>query len=369
MSGVWQGWLTAPGATPRQVLVRPTDNGLALTDGQDGEAFWPYAELVQMGGSHAGEPLRFERDGYQLQVADPLLLKAIHQQSRQRLRYLRHPGRGMRLLAMLLLLILAGFVLLLLAAYFWALPALSGRLAQQVPPAWEARLGRQVVGSMAAKAPACQDARVNRVVDGIVQRLASTVPHNPYTFRVLVLRDPQVNALAAPGGYMVVYSGLLEKTRRPEELAGVLAHEMQHVLQQHSTKAILRQVSGSVLLSAVLGDLGGAQQQALEIAAQLGDLRYSRQSESAADLGGLRMLAAAGIDPRGMPDFFGVLEQSEHKQGGRVPAFLSSHPETRERIRTLEASLDGSGKAFVPIQSNPPWATLRSLCGLDRTRE
>lgn len=369
MSGVWQGWLTREGTALEQVTVRPADKGLELTDGQGSTELWPYTELLQSGGRHAGEPLRFARGGSQLQVADALLLKAIHRQSRQRLRHLHHPGRGMRWLVLLLALILGGFVLLLLAAYFWALPALSERLAQQVPPAWEARLGRQVVGSMAAKAAACQDARVNRAVDGLVQRLASTVPNNPYTFRVLVLRDPQVNALAAPGGYMVVYSGLLEKTRRPEELAGVLAHEMQHVLQQHSTKAILRQVSGTVLLSAVLGDLGGAQQQALEIATQLGDLRYSRQSETAADLGGLRMLQAASIDPRGLPDFFGVLEQSEHKQSGRVPAFLSSHPETLERIRALEASLEGSAKGFTPLQSSPSWTTLRGLCSLDRPPE
>ena len=77
------------------------------------------------------------------------------------------------------------------------------------------------------------------VIDELVLTLTKALPSNPYAFRVSVVDSPVVNAFAAPGGYIVIYKGLLKYTKSPEELAGVLAHEIEHVIHRHVTRMLL----------------------------------------------------------------------------------------------------------------------------------
>src|SRR5207302_1800985 len=105
--------------------------------------------------------------------------------------------------------------------------------------------------------------------------------------------DGTVNAFAVPGGQVVLLRGLVERTRTPEELAGVLAHELQHVIQRHATRLLLQHASTGLVLVAVSGDITGAMAYGIESARMLGTLRYSRHLESEADVEGLRMLLAA----------------------------------------------------------------------------
>ncbi len=144
------------------------------------------------------------------------------------------------------------------------------------------------------------------------RRWCKTLPEPRYPFRVIVANNPTVNALATPGGSIVVFRGLLERTENAEELAGVLAHEIQHVMHRHSTKAILRQASAGVLMAALVGDVSAVVAFGLQSARTLGDLRYSRQAELEADRDGARMLHAAAVDPAGMVSFF----QAMQKRGG-----------------------------------------------------
>src|SRR5207244_2410003 len=117
--------------------------------------------------------------------------------------------------------------------------------------------------------------------------------------------------VAAAGGQVIRVRGLLERTRTPEELAGVLAHEIQHVLRRHATRMLLQHTSAGLMLAAVSGDISGAMAYGLESARVLGALRYSRQYEAEADVEGLRMLLAAGVDPEGMIAFFETLRAEE----------------------------------------------------------
>src|SRR5690606_1638034 len=114
--------------------------------------------------------------------------------------------------------------------------------------------------------------------------------------------DSLVNAFAAPGGYIVVFQGLLEASESAEEVAGILAHEIQHVVQRHGTKAILE----ALPLQLAAAALGGDQAAALFVgaASTLGVLSYRRRDETAADREGFRMLRAARIAPDGMMRFF-----------------------------------------------------------------
>src|SRR5207248_840587 len=94
-------------------------------------------------------------------------------------------------------------------------------------------------------------------IDGIVAALPAKARPQPYTFRVAVVNSSIVNAVAAPGGHVILFRGLLERTDSAEELAGVLAHEVEHVLHRHVTRAIFQQASTGVLMAALVGDVSG----------------------------------------------------------------------------------------------------------------
>src|SRR5262249_24358938 len=98
------------------------------------------------------------------------------------------------------------------AAYFWGIPALAALVAPRVPIAWEERLGHVVFAQLAPPDAVCEDPVRRRALDAIVGRLAATVPQSPYAFHVAVADRPEVNALAAPGGSIVLMRGLVELT-------------------------------------------------------------------------------------------------------------------------------------------------------------
>ncbi|MBI5627862.1 MAG: M48 family metallopeptidase, partial [Candidatus Rokubacteria bacterium] len=175
--------------------------------------------------------------------------------------------------------------------------------------------------------------------------------------------DPTVNALAAPGGFIVVFRGLLERTRTPEELAGVLAHEIEHVLQRHATKALVQHVSTGLLFTALTGDVSGVMAYGFESARVLGTLRYSRAAEEEADTEGMRLLLAAHIDPAGMIAFFEGMEKRRGEAPGLL-TYLSTHPAPEERV----ARLTRLARAPVPAPSRKlldgyDWADIRRICG------
>ncbi|MCP5114465.1 MAG: M48 family metallopeptidase, partial [bacterium] len=191
-------------------------------------------------------------------------------------------------------------------------------------------------------------------------RLEEAAPENPYQFRVTLARDGMVNAFAAPGGYVVVFSGLLEKSETPEELAGVLAHEMQHVIQQHSTRAIIGQMGGRAVLSMFTGDAGSGSMM-MESAAMLVDLHYARAAEEAADTAGLETLHQAKIDPKAMADFFRIIQEEELNLPDSVQ-YLSTHPDTAARIERLQELAGEEPVDAEPLLAGVDWKVLRKAC-------
>jgi predicted Zn-dependent protease len=254
----------------------------------------------------------------------------------------------------------AGAVAVLCGLYFWGIPALASFLAPRIPVAWEEQLGQSVVRQLAPSERQCTDPVRVRKVEEILAALASSVPQAPYSFRVIVVNDPSVNALAIPGGTIVVFQGLLEKTRTPEELAGVLAHEMQHILRRHGTRALLQQVSTRVLLAAAVGDAKGLSY-GMEGAQVLGMLRYSRQYEEEADAEGIRMLIASRIDPRGFITFFETIKKDGEKSF-KIPAYLSTHPDMEGRIQRLRTLASGAPVPRTRLLPGYEWQDMRDFC-------
>jgi predicted Zn-dependent protease len=160
---------------------------------------------------------------------------------------------------------------------------------------------------------------------------------------------------------VVILHGLLERTDTPEELAGVMAHELQHILRRHTTRAVIQDVGTGLLLMALTGDMTGPLAYGLETARALGDLRYSRRAEEEADREGMKMLLAARVDPAGMIAFF---EKMQKKEGAQSPAltYLSSHPMTAERIARLRSLAAAGTGPREPVLPNEDWPALTKRC-------
>lgn len=180
------------------------------------------------------------------------------------------------------------------------------------------------------------------------QRLVSALPSHErreFRWRFKIVLDDSMNAFALPGGMIVVHSGLLKAVRGPDELAGVVAHEIGHVVSRHGQKRLVEGQLISTLFKVLLPDGDGRYETIgerlaetiAEGALQLGRLRFSRENELEADARGFDLLVEAGLPVKGMIRFFEhlVLEEGTGRRASGVEQWLSTHPATEERIKVL----------------------------------
>lgn len=225
----------------------------------------------------------------------------------------------------------------------------------RIPIEWEKRLGESAYHDFLARQEVMKEGFAVAAVTEMTHRLTAAIPENPYTFEVTVVKSDVVNAFALPGGYIVVFTGLMKKAESPEEVSGVLAHELNHVLQRHGLERIVKQLGFVAVVSIVLGGnqqgLGGVMKQ---LGVELMTLKFGRAQETEADLTGLQLLHRARIDPSGMIAFFQRLAE---KDEGRVE-WLSTHPMSAARAQRLKTEL-----ASLPRREAIPfsfeWETIR----------
>jgi predicted Zn-dependent protease len=363
MRSDWAGsYLDGRTAARQPATVRLLREGLEITTAAAGIRLWSYRELRQTQGFYAGEEVRLERGGElpeTLLIADPAFLESLHEAAAHvGLRF--HDPR--RRAARVRWTIVAGVGVLAATAaiYLWGIPLAAALVTPHVPVAWEEAVGRSAVGVLAPPERRCEDPAVGAAVSAITARLAAGSP-SPYTIRIYVVNRPVVNAVAVPGGYVMIFRGLLERTRTPEELAGVMAHELQHVLLRHTTRAVVQDVGTGLLLMALTGDMTGPLAYGLETARALGELRYSRRAEDEADREGMKMLLAARVDPAGMIAFFETIRKEEGDQP-KALEYLSSHPMPAERIARLKALAASSREPTEPLLPGQDWPTLTKRC-------
>ncbi|MFQ5656283.1 MAG: M48 family metallopeptidase [Candidatus Methylomirabilales bacterium] len=360
----WQGHYL-DGRTPvrQRAAIRLMRNGLEITTEGGTRLWWPYEGIRQTQGFYVGEEVRLEVGSevpQALLVSDTAFLNALHHITPEHAARFHDPARRrwrMRLTTLAALAVVG----ITITLYLWGIPALAAVVASRVPVSWEERLGHAVIEHLAPPSTRCTDPSRTWVIDEIVSTLTDTLRDSPYTFRVFVVNNPTVNAFAAPGGYIVLFSGLVEHTRNAEELAGVIAHELQHIVKRHSTRMLLQNASTGLLLAAVTGSGSDAMAFGLEGARILGLLQYSRLHEEEADREGIRMLLAARVDPAGMITFFELLQ----KEAGRAPEFLkylSTHPSIGDRITRLELLVKEADGQPVNLLPNHDWRKVRSIC-------
>ena len=365
MQTEWKGdYLDGQTAIRRAAAVRLLRSGLQIAIETGHTAWWPYGEVRQTHGFYQGQEVRLER-GEQLPevllIRDAAFLRALHRVAPETVGRFHDPSRRRMRITLTALAALA-IVGITTALYLWGIPGMASVVAPHVPPSWEERLGRSVSEHLAPEARRCIEMTRAQAIQEIAAALLSTVRDSPYTFRVVVVNNPSVNALAAPGGFVIVFRGLLERTQTAEELAGVLAHEFQHILFRHTTRALLRHASTGLLLAAVTGDMTGPMAYGLESARILGELRYSRRDEDEADRAGFRMLVDAGVDTAGMIAFFETLA-TERPKTLTLPPYLSTHPTTEGRIEQLRSLDSRTRPVTTRLLPGADWRDVRRICG------
>ena len=196
---------------------------------------------------------------------------------------------------------------------------------------------------MRAEHPPLQNPFLQRYVQTIGTRLADTpeARESGFPFTFTLIEEPSVNAFALPGGPMFIHSGLLQSVDNEAQLAGVMAHEMSHVILRHGTQQASRANMISLpaaLAGAILGGNGSMLGQLASAGLGLGTnsilMKYSREAESEADALGTHLMAAAGWNPAELGRFFIKLQQSG---GARGPQFLSDHPNPGNREVAIAA--------------------------------
>jgi beta-barrel assembly-enhancing protease len=258
-------------------------------------------------------------------------------------------------------------VLLTIAAYGAAagevdLPDIGSPADATLSKNMEAQIGRSIMREIRASGLLVEDPQITEYINDIGHRVSAQANKGDYNFTFFVIKDPNINAFALPGGYIGVHTGLLEATRREDELAGVLAHEIAHVTQRHIARAVHDNSRQSILTTAIMlgavlaGAAGGANPQAVQGALAVAQgtaaqqqINFTRANESEADRVGISALADAGFDPEGMASFFEVISRGG---GGapeyRVPEFLQTHPVTSARI----AEARGRARDYPPVHSS-----------------
>jgi beta-barrel assembly-enhancing protease len=216
----------------------------------------------------------------------------------------------------------------------------------------DVELGRQAANEIARQMPLLpENSLANKYVESVGRRLVAAVPaqfRQPafrYQFRVVNARD--INAFALPGGPMFVNRGMIEAAEAEGEMAGVMAHELSHVVLRHGTAQATRQQSakyqlpalGGAILGAIIGgNLGGVVAQGTQMGIGAYLLKYSREFETQADLLGAQIMARAGYDPRDLANMFRTIERESGGSGG--PEWLRSHPNPGNRYEAITREAD-----------------------------
>jgi beta-barrel assembly-enhancing protease len=259
------------------------------------------------------------------------------------------------------------------AALGWlAISFLPQELAHLLPDSWRNRVGEQIVSSLVEKAKKCETPAATGAWSAMIAKLAEGNSSLP-PISVSVYDLPIMNAFAAPGGRIVFTRQLLQEAETPDEVVGVLAHEIGHVAHLHPESQMVRLAGLQILISAVSN--GGSGEWAGNIAALAAIFRYSRDAEREADEYARSTMAAASIDPTGLKHFFErVLKQEKGISSStqtpsatepttleRIGSIFSTHPGTEERLKDIQPL--PADHVPVKVLNDEQWKALKAVCG------
>jgi Zn-dependent protease with chaperone function len=272
-------------------------------------------------------------------------------QAAEQVRQVRHRGR-------LVWSLVGGVVLATVLGLWFGSDLLVEIAVSRIPVEWEQKLGESAYRDFLSHQEVMKEGPAVAALGEMTQRMTAQILDNPYKFEVTVVKSDVINAFALPGGYVVVFTGLMKKAESGEEVAGVLSHELNHVLQRHGLERIVKNLGLMAVAAIVFGNQQGLAGMMKQLGVELFTLKFGREQETEADLTGLQLLQRAKIDPSGMITFF---ERLSEKDQGRME-WLSTHPMSAARADRLKAEL-----AALPKKPPEPftfdWKQVRASLG------
>ena len=336
------------------VTVELMPEGLVIEGVELSRRIWSFSGLNAITPIVSGHPTRLGHDaapGARLVIAQEAFLQELVARAPHLAGGLnvRKAGRWAAIIAVSAL--LAGGVLYLTLSYA------PQALVFILPESWRDTLGDQVETTLSSGAKLCATSTGNVALADLGKRLVEGDTKAP-PFELKVYAIDIVNAFTLPGDRIVLTDKLIAAAESPEEIAGVLAHEMGHVYYRHAEAQMVRAMGIELLLKiASGGDIGG-------FAGLLAILRYSRDAEREADGFAIDQLRKEAIDPLGLKRFFERMMRLEGGSSGGifgpVSDMMSTHPVTKERIDAINPLPQGS--VTRPVLSDTDWASLKKIC-------
>jgi Zn-dependent protease with chaperone function len=348
----------------QRVEARIGETGLSIADA-DGAVHetWPRDEVRLVDGPDSSGAIRLGRPGSdaRLSIADADALRALELHCA-----FLHKGMGgespWRVVAIWSVAAIAAIAFLIFAV----IPFLADHASAWVSPRLEAKLGDQLADFLISFTVAsedkdhaeCTNAKGRAALDKLIAPLASQLSLRS-KLRVRVINSDVLNAIALPGDEILAFKGLIDFTQGPNELAGVLGHEMGHLQLDHPMRLVIRESGTAFLIGLVIGDIFGGS--AISIAGTgLLVTAFSRDAESAADAEAVTLMRKAGLDVAPFGAFFERLQTE--KGDGEIPiAFLRTHPASDQRAKLVEAAPPGGAQALTPAE----WQDLKAICNPD----
>ena len=218
----------------------------------------------------------------------------------------------------------------------------------------EEKLGKLVWESIKGQNEICQDSLIVTEVENIANKITSSNNIDFSKLKIHILQQDEINAFALPDNHLVILTGLLEFADKPEEIAGVIAHELVHLEKNHVMKKLVKEIGVSLLLGATTGNSGIGT--ISEVARMLSSSFYDRKLETEADLIGVEYLENAGIDPHPLADFMYKMSL-ENPDIPNAFFWISSHPDSKERSQEISSYISTDSSSYTPLMDSIQWKT------------
>lgn len=247
---------------------------------------------------------------------------------------------------------------LLVLGVLLATPFMFERSSSLIPDSWIDPLGDQMIENY--KASICNGPEGQKVLENIVTSLDPDSGRTGRPIKIHVIRSSEINAFAAPGGHVVILQGLIDFAKHPDEVTGIIAHEIAHIRENHVKESIVRKLGFQALMTLIFGDVALA-----SILPMINEIQYSRNDEMEADQMAYEMLNKANISPAGKIRFFERIREKE-KESKMVDylQFLSTHPATEDRIEAGRNYLRPEN--YRPSMTSRQWEDVQQMCSSGR---
>lgn len=325
-----------------------------------GPQSWAYADLRRADDGNSTLTLRFKSDnGERLILSEAEAGEALRAVAPNLFRPTAQGVESRQLVGSLV----AAAVALATTA-FVGVPMAAEPIAHALPPQYQDQIGDIAWSQVSSFADMCDDSdAATQILNDVATRLmdASNVPQRDEVW-ITIVDAPIPNAFALPDNSIVVTDELIALAEHPDEVVGVLAHEIGHIAHRHVMTNVVRNIGVGVFFDVVFGGAGVGQAVAIA-SVNLAALRYGREDETEADESGFDYLERAGLNPAAVARFFDRISELEAEAGvDDFPTLLASHPATEQRAAAARARARPDAP---PSLTDAEWRVVRSSCGMD----